>query len=165
MATYIRINGNKKQEVNTIQSTTGVTDADKIISTDATGKIDPSFLPESETAVKEAFEDLDALDFVNIFSDGGTEKVRKADGSLFSTRAHGIVLNNFLDGENATVVSEGIIGGFTGLTIGDPVFLSTTSGDVTQTPPTGTDEVWQKVGDAYSATEIRLEIGEAICRA
>lgn len=158
--------GKNKVEKTAIDQSAGAGDAGKIIATDDEGKIDPSFLPESEFLIREASEDLDQWDFVNIWDDTGTAKARKADASSFGTRAMGFIRNNFLDTENAEVFGEGIMPGFVGLTIGAPVFLSaTTPGAVTQTPPTGTGEIWQKVGEAVSATEVRVELGEAIVRA
>ncbi len=162
MARYLSIDGNQKTLETAATVSTGAPDADRLVATGADGFIDPSFLPDSERVVKEAGEGLAARDAVNIYDDGGTAKVRKADASAFATRAMGFVKNNFLVTEDAIVFSEGIMGGFAGLTIGDPVFLSTTSGAITQTPPTGAGEVWQQIGEAYSATEIRIEIEEAI---
>lgn len=163
---YLRLNdtSKKKEEGLAIKSTAGVADAEKIVSTDDEGFIDPSFIRDSEVIIREASEALDARDFVNIWDDLGTAKARKADASAASTRAHGIVVDSFLSGANATIISEGKVGGFTGLTMGEPVFLSLTAGEITQTPPTAAGEIWQVLGHAISATEIRLEIGEVICR-
>lgn len=157
--------GKHKIEKEAINVSAGAGDAEKIIATDDEGKIDPSFLPESEFLVREASEDLDQWDWVNIWDDGGTAKARKADASAFGTRAMGYIRNNYLTAENAEIFAEGIMPGFVGLTIGAPVFLSLVSGETTQVPPTATGEIWQKVGEAVSATEIRVEIGEAIVRA
>ena len=156
---YVTIDGNKKKLATSSQTNTGVA---VVVSTDEDGFIDPSFLRDSEVVIKTASESLSAGDAVNIFDDTGVAKVRRADASAFATRAMGFVLDNFDADDPATVISEGIIGGFAGLTIGDPVFLSLTSGEITQTPPTATNEIWQQLGSAYSATELRLEIGEAI---
>jgi len=163
MTDYITRVGNKKVLKQTIQSSSGAADADKVISTDGDGFIDPSFLRDTEVFDREASENIASRDAVNIFDDAGTAKARKADASAFSTRATGFVVVGVLVTETARIISEGKIGGFAGLTIGDPVFLSASvPGGITQTPPTGAGEVWQKLGDATSATEIRIEIGEAI---
>lgn len=163
---YLRLNDatKKKEEGLGIQSSSGVADGGKLISTDDDGFLDPSFLRDGEVLIREASEDLDAGDFVNVFDDGGVAKARKAEASGPSTKAVGYITNNFLDGEQATILGEGILSGQTGLTIGEPVFLSLTAGDITQTPPTGVGEIWQQVGVAISATEVRVEIGEPICR-
>lgn len=163
MARYITREGNKKVLKATIQSSAGAGDADKIISTDGDGFIDPTFLRDTEVFDREASENIASKDAVNIFDVAGTAKARKADASAFSTRATGFVVVGVAVTETARIISEGKIGGFAGLTIGDPVFLdATTPGAITQAPPTGAGEVWQKLGDAISATEIRIEIGEAI---
>lgn len=159
---YITINGNKKQLKAATQTSAGIADADKIVATGPDGFIDASLIPGSEETIVVAGETLSTNDFVNIYDDGGTPKLRKADASAFATRAMGMVKDNYVADDDAKVYSEGIFGGFSGLTVGEPVFLSLTSGETTQTPPTGTNEIWQCVGEAYSATEIRLEIGEAI---
>ena len=162
MARYLTISGNQKVLGSATSTSAGVADADKIVATGPDGFIDPSLLPDSEQIIREAGEGLSARDAVNIYNDGGTAKVRKADASSFSTRAMGFVKDNSLVTEDAVVFSEGIIGGFAGLTIGDPVFLSATSGEITQAPPTGAGDIWQMLGEAYSATEVRIEIEEAI---
>lgn len=114
--------------------------------------------------VKEAFETLAPLEFVNVFDDSGTTKIRLADASAFATRAHGFVLLDYTAGEQAVFFIEGVIDGFVGLTIGDPVFLDVVAGQVTQTPPStiGSDAVWQKVGTAFDTTRLRVEIDAII---
>lgn len=167
MSKYISLNdANKKhEEKQAATQSTGAADAGKIIATNAQGQIDPSFLADTEVIVREASEDLDTRDVVNVFDDLGTAKVRKADGSAYNTRAMGIVINNYLTGENAAILSEGVVGGFAGLIVGDPVFLdAATPGEITQVPPTASGAIWQKLGVAVSATELRIEIGEAITR-
>lgn len=165
---FLKIDGNKKAEGTAVTVSTGVAEAGCVVGTDASGKIDNSFLPAGigdESFVKEASEALATGDFVNIFDDGGTEKLRKADASAFATRANAYVTDNYVATDLATAFSEGVLGGFSGLSIGLPVFLdATTPGDITQTAPTSTGEIWQQLGVAISATEVRIEIGEAICR-
>jgi hypothetical protein len=166
---YLKLSGNKKIEGSAVNISTGVAEADSIVATGADGKIDESLLPPGvgdEKNIKTASEALAALDFVNVFDDAGTEKIRKADASAFSTRANGYVTDNYNLGDLAAFYGEGTISGFTGLTIGAPVFLDdVTPGGITQTPPTATGAIWQQIGVAISATEIRVEIGEAIERA
>jgi len=170
MTDYLRIDpvtGTKKERASAVQVSTGAPDANKLVATGANGKIDGSLLPASEEFGREASEALAALDFVNVFDDGGTAKVRKADGSAFATRATGYVLDNYVATDTAQIFGEGIMAGFAGLTIGAPVFLSqTTPGAITQSPSlanAGGTDVWQVLGEAVSATEVRVEIGDAIC--
>ncbi len=136
----------------------GVADANKIIQTDANGLIDPSFFPASFDVVTRTYEasvNLDANDLVNIFDDAGTFKVRKADSSL-AQEANGFILDTVTATNNVTVYLVGVLPGFTGLSEG---FVQlTTNGDGTQTyfnPADG--EIYQVLGYALSATEIRFE--------
>ena len=57
---------------------------------------------------------------------------------------------------------QGRMGGFSGLTPGLTVYVSTTAGGVTQTKPTGAGEFAQKVGGAYTSTNIVIKIGTPI---
>jgi hypothetical protein len=56
------------------------------------------------------------------------------------------------------VKHNGIMGGYSGLTIGGLVYLSETAGEVTQTKPTTAGALIQVVGVAVSATEILFNI-------
>lgn len=131
-----------------------------------TGQFHPSLIPGSEVCVIEASENLAANDLVNIWDDGGTFKVRKADASSYDTRAMGFVKESVTSGQDADVFGEGIVSGQTGLDPADEVFLSaTTAGATTQTPPASSGDIWQAVGTPISATQFKFEKGEAICRA
>lgn len=57
-----------------------------------------------------ASESLSAGDFVNIWSDAGTPKVRKADASTSGKEAVGFVLSAVTSGSQATVYTEWYIG-------------------------------------------------------
>ena len=157
--------GNKQQEVTAIVASPG-TGQSAIPSLDpATGQLSPTIIPGGEDVALEASEDLSANDLVNIWDDAGTFKVRKADASSFATRAMGFVQAAYLTGAIAVVKGEGIVSGQVGLDPADDVFLSTTPGETSQSPATGTAEVWQTVGHPVSATQFAFEKGEAICRA
>lgn len=157
--------GKKNQEVTAVTTSPG-TGVPAIPALDpATGQLSPTLIPGSEDVALEASEDLSANDLVNIWDDAGTFKVRKADASSFATRAMGFVQSAYLTGVIATVKGEGIVSGQVGLDPADDIFTSTTPGESTQTPATGTGQVWQSVGNAVSATQFSFEKGEAICRA
>jgi hypothetical protein len=49
----------------------------------------------------------------------------------------------------------------TGLTAGD-VYLATTAGQLTNTPPSGTQQIIQRVGVATSATSVNVEFSDPI---
>lgn len=146
-----------RQVQRTANSTSaGVADADKLIKLNAAGKIDPTLLPDLDFNALEASENLDAGDFVNIFDDGGTIKVRKADSSN-DRRAHGFVSSAYTAGQIATVAREGTNAALSGLTGGARYYLDT-AGGVTTTPPNTSGSICQYVGTAVSATEINIEI-------
>lgn len=136
--------------------------AANVVATQADGYIDPSLIKNSEVKVRVASEGITAGDEINIWDDTAVAKARKASASSFATRSFGYAENSALLGEDVRIISEGCRTGLGGLTIGEPVFLATAAGTVTQTPPTADDEIWQMLGEAISATEYRLEIGEAI---
>lgn len=118
---------------------------------------------DQENFFLEASEDLDAKDAVNIWDDGGTFKIRKADASLFDTRADGFVTVDVLVTQTASVTREGKVEGFAGLIPG-PVFLGA-AGAIIQTDPTdgaSTGEIWQQLGTAVNDETIAIELGPAI---
>jgi hypothetical protein len=143
-----------------ITTSTGVSDAGKILATDANGKIDSSFMPAGIGAASEvmvASEALTAGDFVNIWLDTGTRKARKADASN-GRAANGFVTTNVALNANATVILQGANSNLTGLTIGSRYFLSaTTPGGSTLTAPTTISHIIQELGIAVSATSINFE--------
>ena len=152
-----------------IETSTGVSDADKVVATNASGKIDITLLPDgigSNTKVLVASEALTAGDFVNFWSDSGTIKARKADASQGTTKkAFGYVKANVLINGDATVYFEGTNTSLIGLTPLSQYFLSATPGAVTATAPTTAGHIRQPLGNALSATELSVEIEEPIIRA
>jgi hypothetical protein len=155
----------KEQEATTTSS--GAGDAGKIVALHTDGKLHSSLLPTgigADTSVYPAYENLSAGNFVNIFDDGGVTKVRKADATSKSKRAHGFVLENVTAGSDATVYCDGSNTQLSGLTPGVTYFLSVTAGAVTDTPPTTPGYIIQVVGSAKNATTISVELGEPIIR-
>ena len=155
---FLRYLNGKPAEADALQTSTGVSDADKIVATGADGKLDVSLMPSSltvQTKVAPASEDLAAGDLVNLWDDTGTVKARLADAST-SRMAHGYVKAGSLTGANATVYLEGVNDQLSGLTAGD-VWLGE-SGAVTQTPPaTVSGRISQLVGTGLAATEMDFE--------
>lgn len=157
--------GRIKEALVGIQSTAGAGDANKPILTDASGKIDPSFMPSgvgSATKIIASSEALSSSDLVNVWNDGGTVKVRKADGTTVGKEANGYVLAGVSSGANATVYFDDEITGLSSLTPGTRYYLHTTPGQLTDTPPSATGNVVQCVGVAVSATSIIFEAGEPV---
>lgn len=136
--------------VNAIIASTGAADANKIIATNADGRIDPSFLPGIKTF--EADEALAAGDFVNIYNNSGA-KVRKASGSG-AIEAHGFVLSAYLATETAEVYLVGTNDAAGVFPVGSKIWLSTTTaGAATNVAPAITDgHIVQVLGYATSAT-------------
>ncbi len=162
MAKYLEHDGQGgSREVQPVNTSAGAGDAGKMVQLDAGGKVAESMMPTgigADTAVLEASENLAAGDIVNIWDDAGTTKVRKADASGTGMAANGFVIAAAISGANATVYFEGTNNQLTGMTGGNRQFLSaTTAGDITPVAPTGTGEIVQIVGKAYSATEMTFE--------
>jgi hypothetical protein len=152
---FLNLTNGKKTLESGIASSAGVGDAGKIIVTDASGQIDASFLPASGVINYEASENLDAGDYVNLFDDSGTVRMRKADNSN-QRPADGYVLSAI------TALASGAFKelhlgqntSLSGLTAGDRYFLGT-AGDVTNTPPTASGSTVQCLGIAVNATTIQ----------
>lgn len=151
-----RVAGKTKQGIG-ISESAGAGDQNKLISTNSSGELDATFLPAgvgADTISVEASENLAAGDFVSLWNDGGTLKVRKADATTAGKEADGFVLAAVTSGNNATVYREGTNSQVSGLTIGDEYWLSTTAGLPTDTSPAADGNVSQFLGKAKSATEL-----------
>lgn len=157
---FLTIETGRTKEEQAINSSSGAGDASKIIRTDSSGKIDSTFLPPGvapDVRTITASENLAAGDFVNIHNSSGL-KVRKADATTSGKEAMGYVLASVTSGNPATVYSmDSVNSSVTGKTVGARQYLSTTAGQTTETPPSGSGNVVQFVGFAYSATEIVVE--------
>lgn len=149
--------------VNSTPTSAGAGDAGKRVELDNTGRIDNSMMPVgigADTAEIEASEALAAGDFVNIHNDSGA-KVRKADATAAGKEAHGFVLESVSSGNDATVYFEGSNTQASGLTPGI-VFLQTTAGTGGATAPSAAGNIVQRLGVAYSATEVSFEYAQPI---
>ncbi len=133
----------------------GAGDAGKIPVLDSSGLLDSSFMPVgigADTASILTTEDISAGNLVNIYSDSGTAKCRKADATTAGKEANGYVLASTTSGQNAVVYFEQRITGLSGLTDGSTYFLSTTAGAYTATAPSSSGNIVQKIGRAVSDT-------------
>lgn len=161
---FLRNIGGIITEVLGIQVSSGAANAGDIPALDETGRLHNSMMPVgigADTAQVEASEALSAGDLVNIWSDGGDFKVRKADASTAGKEAHGFVLSSVTLGADATVYFEGSNDQVTGLAPG-AVYLSTTPGAATNTAPTGAGNIVQRVGIASAATNLNFEASQPI---
>lgn len=162
--TFLRNVGGTLQEARGQQTSSGAGDAGKIVALDDAGKLDSTVMPTgigAETSLLPASENLAAGDWVNVWNDAGTPRVRKADATSAGKPADGFVLAAVTSGNNATVYTDGINNQVSGQTAGD-VFLQTTAGTGGATAPSAAGNVVQRVGTAVSATAVVFERGAPI---
>jgi hypothetical protein len=160
---FLTIIGGARKLVSAIFQSAGATDANKIISTNSAGKLDVSFLPSGVAIQTEAIvasEALAAGDFVNVFDDTGTRKVRKADASN-GRLANGYVLDAVAADQIATMYKTGSNSALSGLAPGQIRYLSAaTAGRSTSTAPSASGQIIQCLGYAESATSVLFEFDE-----
>lgn len=157
----LRLVGGVITEVFGVQTSAGAGNAGDIVALDDTGRIDNSLMPVgigADTTVIDASEGLAAGDWVNVWNDAGTAKVRKADATAAGKEAHGFVLASVSSGNPATVYFEGTNTQVTGQTPG-AVYLQTTAGAGAAAVPSASGNVVQQVGVAVSATAVNFERG------
>ena len=86
------------------------------------------------------------------------DTVSLADASVDAeSRPIGFASTGAAAAASVPVVTDGIASGFSGLTAGDRMYLDTTPGAITSTPPGAGNNVIQ-VGIAKSATEVQIQI-------
>ena len=144
---------------NAKNTSAGASDAGKLAMLDAAGKLDVTFMPVgigADTASIVASETLVAGDFVNVWNNGGTANIRKADATTSGKEAHGFVLAGVSSAASGTVYFEGTNTQLSGLTPG-PQWLSTTAGRCTATAPSATGNSVQRIGFAISATAMNFQ--------
>ena len=150
--------------VTAISSSSGASDKDKLVATGSDGKLDISLMPtglDVSAEDMEAAEAISAGDFINIFDDSGTRKVRLADAAN-NRPATGFVLANIANAATGTVYTAGINSQLSSLTPGAKYFLATTPGEVRGTITITSGEFVQALGTAISATTLRFEFDEPI---
>lgn len=161
---FLRLVNGILTEVFGVQSSAGAANAGDLVALDDTGHISNDMMPVgigADTATITASENLGDGDFVNVWNDAGTAKVRKADATTAGKDTHGFVLAAFTSGNPATVYFEGTNTHVTGQTPG-PVFLQTTAGVGGSTVPSASGNVVQQIGVAVSATAINFERGAPV---
>lgn len=161
---YLDVVGGVPTQEQAINSSTGASDADKLIRLDSSGRLDETMMPVgigADTASIEASEGLSAGDFVNVYDATGP-KVRKADATSAGKEANGFVLDSVTSGNNATVYFEGQNTQLSGLTPGAVLYITTTAGTASATPPSGSGNVVQRVAKAISATSASFEPAQPI---
>ena len=111
------------------------------------------------------FENLSAGDFVYYFDDGGTVKLAKADATTVGKPVIGYVKLSSTAPAVNTIHLEGTNDALAGLTEGVQYWLSTTAGGVTDTSPSASGNIVQKIGVSSSDTEIPFEAAQFIIKA
>jgi hypothetical protein len=146
--------------INGTVTSAGVAAAGKTPILDGTGRLDQSTMPVGivpETGSIVASEALADGDFVNVWNNAGVPNVRKADASVSGKEAHGYVLAAVASAGTALVYFEGSNNHLTGLTAGPRYLSATTPGSTTGTAPTGSGQIVQQVGIAFSATALTFD--------
>jgi hypothetical protein len=153
---YLSHSAGAIQEV-TPATTGGAGDENKIPALDANGRLAVGMMPSGlgpETQTLAASEALAAGDFINVWDDTGTLKMRKADASA-DKPAHGFVLAVVENGANGLAHFDGINNQCAGLSGGPIMYLSAAApGTATATPPSASTNYVQRLGTRLSATEI-----------
>jgi hypothetical protein len=125
-----------------------------IVATNASGTIDPSFLPPgiiADTISVVASEALAAGALVNVWDNAGVANARNADNSVSTKQAVGFVIAAVISGGTALVYGMGQNNtAVTGLTPGTYYWLGTVGG-VTATPPSAVGSLDQIVGVANTS--------------
>jgi len=96
-----------------------------------------------------AFENLILGDLINLFSDAGILKARRANAASGSVRpavGYCSTTNGILAGARGECILSQGLNTITGVAVGDRLFLSTSAGQATVTPPGGAGELEQFVG-------------------
>lgn len=161
---FLRLVNGVLTEIFGAQTSAGAANAGDLVSLDDTGRIHNSMMPVgigTDTVTVTASEALAAGDWVNIWNDAGTAKVRKADATTAGKEVHGFVLSAVTSGNPTTVYFEGTNTQVTGQTPG-PVFLQTTAGRGGTTIPSASGNVVQQIGVAVSATAVNFERGAPV---
>jgi len=144
----------------------GVANAGEILALGADGRIDQTVLPigvgpDIESIV--ASEALGAGDYVNIYDDTGTRKVRLADNSN-GREAHGFVLSAFLVAATAVVYFEGPNNSAPTGVAGQRAYLGTAGGVLTTPldPVTDDGSLHQFLGVYVDTDVINTDIDDYV---
>lgn len=108
-----------------------------------------------EVNIIEVGVNVTAGNYVNIYNDAGTVKVRPAEATTALTvkKAHGFVLDTVAAGNNVAVYFDGVNTAIAGLTIGQDYVLGSNGGVLAVTaPPAASGDIIQHLGVAISAT-------------
>jgi len=168
MSTYLDVNlvTGRRERKTAVNVSAGAGDADKLARLDAAGKWDITLMPTGlgdDTQAIEASEIIASGDFVNIFDDSGTVKVRLADASN-GRNADGFVKVGGAAGAILTVFFEGSNDVLALLTLGDKYYLDkTTPGGITNDISAYVaGDLYQYLGKAYAVNGLNFEGSDSI---
>ncbi len=150
--------------ISAIATSSGAADKNKIVATDDSGKLDLSLMPSDlgvEAEDMTASEAIAPGEFINIFDDAGTRKVRLADASA-DLPAHGFVLAGIAADETGKVYTAGVNSQLTSLIPGGKYFLDVSPGGIRSTITIASSEFVQALGTAIDTTALRFEFDEPI---
>jgi hypothetical protein len=120
--------------------------------------VDASIATEAES-IQNSYTADEALLIRDALYVSAADNVSKADASADATaKAIGFAVAAAADTFPVEVQSAGVMTGFSGLTPGGLVYLSTTAGLVSSTKPSGAGNNITAMGIAKSATEIQINI-------
>lgn len=161
---FLRLVAGKAKAIQAIVTSSGAANDGDLVALDSTGKLDESVMPlgiGADVLNAPSFEDLTAGDYVNIFDDAGTIKIRKADNSN-GRDAHGFIKDTVVAPAAVNVFFEGPNANLSGLTLGARYFLGET-GAVIETPLepiADAGKISQYLGVAISATSINTDMDD-----
>lgn len=156
----IQLISGRLTQVEATVTSAGTDNAGDVVALDATGRLSVTVLPVgvgADTKSILASENLAGGDFVAVWNDSGTTKVRKADATTSGKEADGFVKDAVTSGNAALIYFEGTNTSLSGLTPGARYYLATTAGQATATPPSASGNVSQHLGRAVSDTELSFE--------
>ena len=164
---FLRLVAGKLQAITAVVTSAGAGNDGDLVALGSDGKLDASLLP-SEALSEDSYslatsENLAAGDFVQIWNDGGTPKLRLADNSNLR-EVDGYVKTASTSPAVNTIFLEGVNANQSGMTPGARQYLDTVGG-VTETPLvpiTDTGKIHQYLGKAISATELDFEKDDCI---
>jgi len=98
-----------------------------------------------------------------VYISAGTTVMAAQASSYTTVRAQAIAVEDVDVGEQGLYQYEGMVAGLEGLTPGSTYFLSSASaGQITTTPPSASGAWVMVVGQAFSETELSIELGQPI---
>lgn len=131
--------------------------ADQVLSTDGAGTV--SFVTPFASILKKTMTAEVSIAIRDVVYVSSADNVSPADASAEATsRALGFAEAAATATNPVAVITQGIVSGFTGLTVGARYFLSETAGAITSTPPSTDEAAVIQVGYATSTTSICVAV-------